>query len=50
MSQASPEPAESPAVAANLGLWDAVSIIVGIVVGTAIFKTPQLVFMNVPGP
>jgi len=32
---------------AHLGLWDAVSIIVGIVVGTAIFKTPQLVFGNV---
>ena len=31
----------------HLGLWDAVSIIVGIVVGTAIFKTPQLVFGNV---
>jgi amino acid transporter len=34
----------------HLGLWDAVSIIVGIVVGTAIFKTPQLVFGNVRGP
>ena len=34
--------------AAKLGLWDAVSIIVGIVVGTAIFKTPQQVFSNVP--
>jgi hypothetical protein len=33
--------------ATHLGLWDAVSIIVGIVVGTAIFKTPQLVFGNV---
>ncbi len=35
---------------AHLGLWDAVSIIVGIVVGTAIFKTPQNVFANVHGP
>lgn len=35
---------------AHLGLWDAVSIIVGIVVGTAIFKTPQSVFGNVEGP
>ena len=35
---------------AHLGLWDAVSIIVGIVVGTAIFKTPQYVFANVHGP
>ncbi len=31
----------------HLGLWDAVSIIVGIVVGTTIFKAPQLVFGNV---
>jgi len=35
---------------AHLGLWDAVSIIIGIVVGTAIFKTPQYVFANVHGP
>lgn len=35
---------------AHLSLWDAVSIIVGIVVGTAIFKTPQYVFANVHGP
>lgn len=34
----------------RLGLWDAVSIIVGIVVGTAIFKSPMLVFQNVAGP
>lgn len=34
----------------HLGVWDAVSIIIGIVVGTAIFKTPQLVFANVDGP
>ncbi len=31
----------------HLGLWDAVSIIVGIVVGTMIFRAPQLVFGNV---
>ncbi|NOX56460.1 MAG: amino acid permease [Planctomycetes bacterium] len=37
-------------VAEHLGLWDAVSIIVGIVVGTGIFKTPQAVFANVSGP
>jgi len=42
-SQAKPE----NEAATHLGLWDAVSIIVGIVVGTAIFKTPQLVFGNV---
>jgi amino acid transporter len=42
-SQATPD----GETATHLGLWDAVSIIVGIVVGTAIFKTPQLVFGNV---
>lgn len=35
---------------AQLGLFDGVSIIVGIVVGVAIFKTPQLIFANVAGP
>ena len=35
---------------ASLSLLDAICIIVGIVVGTAIFKTPQLVFANVSGP
>jgi len=34
----------------TLSLWDAVSIIVGIVVGTAIFKSPTMVFQNVTGP
>jgi APA family basic amino acid/polyamine antiporter len=37
-------------IAPRLGVWDAVSIIVGIVVGTAIFKSPTLVFQNVAGP
>jgi APA family basic amino acid/polyamine antiporter len=37
-------------VQARLGLWDAVSIIVGIVIGSSIFLTPRLVFQNVPGP
>ena len=32
---------------AHLGVWDAVSLIVGIVVGTAIFKSPPLVFSSV---
>lgn len=37
-------------VAPTLGMWDAVSIIVGIVVGTAIFKSSTMVFNNVSGP
>ena len=39
-----------PSVAPRLGLWDAVSIIIGIVVGTAIFKSPMMVFQNTTGP
>lgn len=35
------------AARAHLGVWDAVSLIVGIVVGTAIFKSPPLVFSSV---
>jgi amino acid transporter len=38
------------APAAPLGLWDAVSIIIGIVVGSGIYETPPLVLKNVPGP
>jgi basic amino acid/polyamine antiporter, APA family len=34
----------------QLGLWDAVSIIIGIVVGAGIYETPPLVFNNVSGP
>ena len=41
---------ESGHAAPRLGLWDTVGIIVGIVVGTAIFTTPPLVFQNVSGP
>jgi amino acid transporter len=37
-------------VAPRLGLWDTVSIIVGIVVGTAIFRSPTIVFQNAGGP
>jgi basic amino acid/polyamine antiporter, APA family len=35
---------------AELGLWDAVSVIVGIVVGVSIFKAPPTVFANVGTP
>ena len=34
----------------SLSLWDAVSIIVGIVVGVSIFKVPMLIFSNVSSP
>jgi APA family basic amino acid/polyamine antiporter len=34
----------------TLGLWDAVSLVVGIVVGTAIFRSSPLVFQNTSGP
>jgi basic amino acid/polyamine antiporter, APA family len=35
---------------AELGLWDAVSVIVGIVVGVSIFEAPPTVFANVGTP
>jgi amino acid transporter len=40
----------APGVAPRLGLWDTISIIVGIVVGTAIFRSPTVVFQNAGGP
>lgn len=33
-----------------LGLWDAVSLVIGIVVGTAIFRSSPQVFQNTTGP
>ena len=41
---------ESSGIVARLGVWDGVSIIVGIVVGVTIFKAPPLIFSNVSGP
>src|SRR5579875_49554 len=35
---------------APLGLWDVVSIMIGIVVGTVIYETPPIVLQNVAGP
>jgi APA family basic amino acid/polyamine antiporter len=40
----------SDAIEAKLGLWDAVSIIVGIIIGAGIFATPQDIFKQVPHP
>jgi amino acid transporter len=34
----------------QLGLWDAVAIIIGIVIGSTIFKSPQLIMNSVSGP
>ena len=34
----------------HLGMWDAVSIIIGIVVGAGIYETPPMVFKNLGGP
>jgi basic amino acid/polyamine antiporter, APA family len=47
-SAASSDPAL--AITPTLGMWDAVSIIVGIVVGTTIFKSSHMVFLNTSGP
>lgn len=44
-------PNQSNADAApRLGLWDAVSLVIGIVVGTSIFRTAPEVFQNTSGP
>lgn len=40
----------SAASTERLGLWDAVSIIVGIVIGAGIYETAPLVFSNVSSP
>jgi APA family basic amino acid/polyamine antiporter len=40
----------SDPIEAKLGLWDAVSIIVGIIIGVGIFVTPHEVFIQVPHP
>ncbi len=37
-------------VKSQLGLWDTISIIVGIVVGVSIFKAPPMIFANVATP
>ncbi len=38
---------QSEPLRAQLGLWDAVSIIVGIVIGAGIYETPPMIFKNV---
>lgn len=41
---------EQKTVLKQLGLWDAISIIVGIVIGAGIFETAPLILQNVSGP
>ncbi len=50
LPQASPGADAPPPVAPRLGLWDAVSIIIGIVVGTSIFRSTALIFDKAGGP
>lgn len=40
----------SPDENGPLSLWDAVSLIIGIVIGSSIYKTPGLIFSNVADP
>src|ERR1022692_3827634 len=40
----------SDSIQAKLGLWDAVSIIVGIIIGVGIFETPPHVFKQIQEP
>jgi APA family basic amino acid/polyamine antiporter len=47
-SSSDPPPTETRR--GRLSLWDVVSLILGIVVGTSIFRAPASVFANVPGP
>src|SRR5436190_445500 len=43
-------PKSGPPLSARLGLLDTASIIVGIIIGVGIFKTPASVFAGVSGP
>ena len=48
MPSKSPLPAETSTRTQSLGIWDTACLLIGIVVGTGIFKAPPLVFGNVP--
>jgi amino acid transporter len=41
---------QAPAACAPLGVWDALGIVVGIVVGVGVFRAPQGVFKEAGGP
>src|SRR5438876_3349007 len=45
-----PARSEPQPIQAQLSLWDAVSIMIGIVIGAGIYETPPLIFKNVSGP
>lgn len=47
---ADPRPTAPGAVPAPLGLWDVVSLIVGIIVGATIFQSPPAIFANAGSP
>src|SRR6516165_2998218 len=38
------------AIPARLGLWDTISIIIGIVIGAGIYETTPFILQNVSGP
>ena len=43
-------PTQPAAARPHLGLWDIVSIILGIVIGAGIYETAPFIFQNVPSP
>ena len=43
------EPESAPDSRRILSLWDAVSLILGMVIGTSIFRSPSSIFSNMPG-
>ncbi len=48
--ESSQRESEVNVVQARIGLWDAISIILGVIIGVGIFKTPSDVFQAVPSP
>ena len=50
MSDATPETQPAGPAHGQLSLWDTVSIIVGIVIGSSIFTIPTIIFIRVGGP